>query len=106
MGLGAEVSGVTFALLPVRTASISGTAVDSQGRPMTGAFVTLMEVSENGEGSFMMSFGGGGGRVGENGHFTIHNVSPGESLGLRARDGVATPTPRPPRRRSSSAVKT
>jgi protocatechuate 3,4-dioxygenase beta subunit len=78
VGLGGEVSGVTFALLPVRTASISGTAVDSQGRPMTGAFVMLMEVSENGEGSFMMSFGGGGGRVGENGHFTIHNVSPGE----------------------------
>lgn len=78
VGLGAEVDGVTFALLPVRTASISGTAVDSQGRPMTGAFVMLMEVSENGEGSFMMSFGGGGGRVGENGHFSIHNVSPGE----------------------------
>lgn len=78
VGLGSEVSGVTFALLPVRTASVSGTAVDSQGRPMTGAFVMLMEVSENGEGSFMMSFGGGGGRVGEGGHFTIHNVSPGE----------------------------
>lgn len=78
VGLGAEVDGVTFALLPVRTASVSGTAVDSQGRPMTGAFVMLMEISENGEGSFMMSFGGGGGRVGENGHFTIHNVSPGE----------------------------
>ena len=84
VGLGGEVSGVTFALQPVRTASISGTAVDSQGRPMTGAFVTLLEVSEGGEGSFMMSFGGGA-RVGENGHFTIHNISPGE-YSLSARE--------------------
>ncbi len=76
VGLGGEVSGVTFALLPVRTARITGTAIDSQGKPMSG-FVTLMETSEGGEGNFMMSFGGGG-RIGEGGHFTLNNVSPGE----------------------------
>jgi protocatechuate 3,4-dioxygenase beta subunit len=77
VGLGGEVSGVSFALLPVRTAKITGTAIDSQGKPMTGAFVTLMESSEGGEGTFMMSFGGGA-RVGEGGHFTLNNVSPGD----------------------------
>jgi protocatechuate 3,4-dioxygenase beta subunit len=76
VGLGAEIDGVSFSLLPVRTAKVSGTAVDSQGRPMTGAFVTLIEATEGGD-TFMMSFGGAN-RVGENGHFTIGNVSPGE----------------------------
>ena len=76
VGLGSEVTGISFSLLPVRTAKITGTAVDSQGRPMTGAFVSLIETSGDGEG-FMMAFGGGN-RVGENGHFTLANVSPGE----------------------------
>jgi Carboxypeptidase regulatory-like domain len=76
VGLGAEVSGITFALLPVHTARITGTALDSDGKPMTGAMVLLMETSENGEG-FTMSVGGGG-RVGEGGHFTLNNVSPGD----------------------------
>ena len=75
---------------------------------MTGAFVMLMEMSENGEGSFMMSFGGGGGRVGENGTSRSHNVSPGEYT-LSAREmgpGRAGEDPKLPRRRSSSAAKT
>ena len=78
VGLGLEVTGISFALLPVRTAKITGTAVDSQGRPMTGAFVSLIETTGEGSGGFMMMSFGGGNRVGENGHFTLSNVSPGE----------------------------
>lgn len=77
VGLGAEVTGMSFALLPVRTAKITGTAVDSQGKPMTGAFVTLIETMEGGGTNFMMSFGGGS-RVNEGGHFTLSNMSPGD----------------------------
>jgi protocatechuate 3,4-dioxygenase beta subunit len=77
VALGAEVTGISFALNPVRTARVTGTAVDSQGRPMTGAFVSLMETSGDGGNFMMMSFGGGN-RVGENGHFTLTDVSPGE----------------------------
>jgi len=76
VGLGSEVTGISFALLPVRTARVTGTAVDSQGRPMTGAFVSLIETSGDGGNFTMMSFGGN--RVGENGHFTLTDVSPGE----------------------------
>ena len=77
LGVGAELAGVTFSLLPVRTVKVSGTAVDSQGRPMAGAFVVLMESAEFGEGGFVM-FAGGGNRVRDDGSFTISNVSPGE----------------------------
>jgi len=53
--------------------------------------VLLMETSENGEG-FAMAVGGGS-RVGEGGHFTLNNVSPGEytltasEMGPRRGDG-------------------
>jgi protocatechuate 3,4-dioxygenase beta subunit len=79
VGLGAEVSGIAFSLLPVKTARITGTATDSQGKPMAGAFVQLIESSgdSGGGGAFFMSFGGGG-RVSETGHFTLNNVSPGD----------------------------
>jgi hypothetical protein len=95
VALGSEVTGISFALLPVRTARITGTAVDSEGRPMTGAFVSIIETS--GDGTFMMSFGGGN-RVGENGHFTLTDVSPGEytisarEMGPGRRDGEDSET--------------
>lgn len=78
VGVGAELSGVTFSLLPVRTVRISGTALDSEGRPMTGAFVAVMEAGESAEGGFMMV--GGGTRVRDDGSFTLTNVAPGEYL--------------------------
>lgn len=77
VGLGAEMSGIAFSLLPVRTAKITGTATDSHGKPMAGAFVQLMETSGDAGGGFMMMFGGGS-RVSESGHFTLSNVAPGD----------------------------
>ena len=82
VGLGAETTGVTFALLPVRTVRVSGTAVDSSGKPMAGAFVMLQADVRTGGGGFMM-FGGGGNQVKDDGTFTISNVTPGDYV-LRA----------------------
>ena len=77
VGLGAEMSGITFSLLPVRTVRVSGTAVDSSGKPMAGAFVMLSADMRSGEGGFMM-FGGGGNQVRDDGSFVISNVTPGD----------------------------
>ena len=84
VGLGTEMSGITFSLLPVRTVKITGTAVDSGGKPMSGAFVMLREDRRSGDGSFTMMFGGGGNRVRDDGTFVLPNVAPGEYV-LEAR---------------------
>ncbi len=42
VGMGDEVSGLQFSLVPTRTAKITGTAMNSRGRPMTGAFVSVI----------------------------------------------------------------
>jgi Carboxypeptidase regulatory-like domain len=81
VSIGDEVSGLVFSLVPTRTARISGTAVDSRGRPMAGAFISVMERSGDGGG---MGMSGGGAQVREDGSFTISDVGPGDYL-LQAR---------------------
>jgi protocatechuate 3,4-dioxygenase beta subunit len=73
VGAGQEVT-LNMSLMAARMARISGTAVDSKGRPATGAFVTLMSRDGTGGISFMSS----GGRVTADGSFTLINVAPGE----------------------------
>jgi protocatechuate 3,4-dioxygenase beta subunit len=84
--LGAEASVAEFALLPVRTAKITGTVVDAEGKPVREGFVSLMQSQPIGGGEGMMFFGGmgGGGRIGADGSFTLSNVTPGE-YALQAR---------------------
>jgi hypothetical protein len=84
VGLGAEMSGITFSLLPVRTVKVSGTAVDSSGKPMAGAFVMLREDVRSGDGGMMMMFGGAGNRVRDDGTFVLPNIAPGDYV-LEAR---------------------
>ena len=85
--LGGEASVAEFALLPVRTAKITGTVVDAEGAPYREGFVSLMQhqPASGAEGG-MMFFGGmgGGGRIGPDGSFTLSNVTPGE-YALQAR---------------------
>ena len=75
LGVAAEVSGIVVSLVPVRTASISGTAMNARGQPMTGGFVSLIEGSPA-DGAF--SLFGGNSEVRADGTFTIRNVPPGE----------------------------
>jgi protocatechuate 3,4-dioxygenase beta subunit len=89
VGLGAEMSGVTFSLLPVKTVKVTGTAIDSSGRPMAGAFVMLREDVRMGEGGFMMMMGGGN-RVKDDGSFVVANVAPGDYV-IEARQMMMGP---------------
>jgi len=86
VGMGDEVSGLQFSLVPTRTAKITGTALDSRGRPMAGAFVSVIERS--GE-DFRMSMGAAN-QVRDDGTFTLSDVAPGEYV-IQARSFGASP---------------
>jgi protocatechuate 3,4-dioxygenase beta subunit len=76
VGAAQTQSGVDITLTPTRLATITGSAVDSEGRPMAGSvFATQRGVG--------IGFGGTGGPIRPDGTFTIPNVPPGEYL-LRA----------------------
>ena len=85
VSLGEETS-IEFAMSSARLARVSGTVVDSRGRPAAGTFVNLVTRQGNG------MFSSGGGSVSPDGTFTINGVAPGEySLEARTqlRPGVA-----------------
>jgi protocatechuate 3,4-dioxygenase beta subunit len=86
---GQEVTGIDIPLVPGRAATISGTAVSSQGLPLAGESVGL-GVEIRGE-QFQSFSGGASTRVGPDGTFAFRNVAPGE-YHLTAR---ITPTDRP-----------
>jgi hypothetical protein len=71
IGLGQTVSDVNMALMTTRTARISGTALDSQGRPMMGMVFAM----PRGE-SMMMMFGPPN-QVKPDGTFSIGGLAPG-----------------------------
>ncbi len=72
VGVAQTLSGVDIALAPTRLATITGTAVDADGRPMAGAVFATPR--GNGAG---LGFGGVGGPIRPDGTFTIPNVPPG-----------------------------
>jgi carboxypeptidase family protein len=72
VGLGQIMSDMNMALLPVHTARITGTAVDSQGRPFTGG---VMAFPKND--SVMMMFGPPA-MIKPDGSFTITGLTPGD----------------------------
>ena len=74
LGIGEQVRAIDFALVPGRAAKISGTAVDSQGRPFSRVALSV-EV----RGIGFASFGAGPPvRVAADGSFVAENVPPGE----------------------------
>jgi hypothetical protein len=76
LGLGQEAAATDFSLIPGRAAKISGTVLDSLGRPATGQSVgTTQEFRGPNGGSF---FSTGGSAVAADGTFTIKNVAPGD----------------------------
>jgi hypothetical protein len=73
---GQTIAGANFTLLPIRTVRVSGIALDAQGRPLGGGFISTMTRS-------LMGMGGGGTTVRPDGKFTISGLTPGEYM-LRA----------------------
>ncbi|MDA1184130.1 MAG: carboxypeptidase-like regulatory domain-containing protein [Acidobacteria bacterium] len=82
LDLGAEAS-VSFALMPVVTARITGSVLSSTGAPLSNARVTL--TAANSPGMPAAAFGSGG-RVQSDGTFSLSNVAPG-SYTLTALSG-------------------
>jgi protocatechuate 3,4-dioxygenase beta subunit len=81
----AEETPIEFAMSSARLTRVSGTVVDSQGRPATGAFVSVVTRQGNGMSS------SGGGSVSSDGTFTINGVAPGEySLEVRTQPRPGT----------------
>ena len=70
----AEEASISFALMPVRTARVSGSVLSSAGGPLLGGIVTL--IAADSTGGPPAAFGGGN-RVRPDGTFTLSNVAPG-----------------------------
>ena len=81
LGVGEEQS-VSFALLPVRTVSVSGVVVSSTGAALSGGIVALTGADADDAPLDTAT----GGRIAANGAFTIGNVAPGSYL-LSVRNG-------------------
>jgi endonuclease V-like protein UPF0215 family len=73
--VGQDAVNVNFALMPGRTANISGTAFDSLGRPMASRPVALLQEMAGPNGGIMML--GGNAMTAADGTFTLKNISPG-----------------------------
>ena len=83
LAVAAEAS-ISFALMPVRTARLSGRVLSSTGGPLSNGRVTLMSADSTG---LPPAAFGAGGRVGADGTFTLSNVAPG-SYTLTALSGA------------------
>jgi hypothetical protein len=89
VGFAQQARDVNFSLLPGRTAKVSGTAVDSHGRPLAGRSVGLTQLFRGAAGG-SGNFAAGNGAVASDGTFAIKNVPPGEYK-LQARGPSSSP---------------
>ena len=71
---GQENSSVDFALVPVRLAKITGVALGSDGKPMSGAMISLAPQSRTEFGLSVPATA----RTTEEGAFTLNSVAPGD----------------------------
>jgi hypothetical protein len=87
VGTGEEATNIDFPLVPGRAATVSGPAVDSQGRPLAGRTVG---VSQQYRGpNFGMFLTSGSGQVNADGSFRIRDLAPGEyRLGITSSTTV------------------
>ena len=74
MGLGQTITDLNMILVPTRTARVSGTAVDSTGKPSAGSAVMLVQRSGQ---SMMVSSGA---QVKPDGSFELSGLAPGEYI--------------------------
>lgn len=71
---GQEMGPVSFAIVPARTAQVTGIVLDSQGAPISGGFVMVQE----GFASSMMFTMRGGGMIRPDGTFVVSGLAPGD----------------------------
>jgi hypothetical protein len=84
MEVGQVRGGVDVVLMPARMARITGTAVDSDGKPITNGMLIVAQTAGAG---FISSIGGG--QVRADGSFSVSNVAPGEyTIGIAAGSGL------------------
>jgi hypothetical protein len=83
VGVGQEVGGVDFALIPGRTVKVAGTVLSAAGLPMAGESVNLAQEVRGPTMSSM--FSAASTKTGADGSFTLANVPAGEyMLSVRA----------------------
>jgi hypothetical protein len=73
VGVGQTLTDINIALMPTRTARVSGSVVDSQGKTVSTGFVMVTQ-RDFGLGFMTMP----GGQVQPDGTFTVNSLSPGE----------------------------
>ena len=79
---GQTVAGINLALLPIKTAKVSGTATDAEGKPMAGAMIIVTQRLGMGQ------MGGTVAPVRPDGRFTINSLTPGDyTMRLNALTG-------------------
>jgi Carboxypeptidase regulatory-like domain len=85
LAVGQELPSVDIQLQPVRLAKISGVALTSEGKPMSGAMVMLMPSMKDA----LMFMPGGTTRTDKDGNFTLNSVTPGDySLQVQSMGGA------------------
>src|SRR5262249_30727687 len=85
LSVGQELSSVDIQLQPVRLAKITGAALGSDGKPMSGAMVMLLPSMKDA----MMLMPLGTSRTDKDGNFTLTGVTPGEySLQVQSTGGM------------------
>jgi protocatechuate 3,4-dioxygenase beta subunit len=72
IGIGQALSEINVSLMPARTVRISGTALDSGGKPLGGGMILVTQADGSG---FMTTMGG---QIKPDGSFTISGIAPGE----------------------------
>ena len=77
---GQTINSINLTLLPIRTASVSGTVFDVEGRPVENGMVAVTPKSLTGAGGTM------GAPLRRGGHFTISGLAPGDYF-IRAGGG-------------------
>ena len=75
VGLGQIVSDMNMTLMPTRVSRVTGTAVDTQGRPMSGMMVMAMPRND----SMMMMFGPPA-QIKPDGSFVVSGLAPGRYM--------------------------
>jgi hypothetical protein len=69
---GQTVAGINLALLPIRTAKVSGTATDAEGKPIAGGMIVVMQRLG------ATAMGGMVSPMRPDGKFTINGLTPGD----------------------------